>query len=179
MVELIKSTVKCYKKKTKKTVGGRKKTYEYNQYQVPLKKSDNLSCSEEVLVIPQKQFEESIRVEVEAHLQDSQPQQQSVAEYEKELAELEWKHGQLSKSYKELLVKYNKNRKTFESAMESIEVLKEQNQQMLREIENKNAELRQIKNKYKNKVEKPQDGKNKDETQKEKDFWSVFRGRRG
>ncbi len=174
MVELIKSTVKCYKKKTKKTVGGRRKTYEYNQYQVPLKKSDNLACSEEVFVIPQKLFEELIGVEVEAHLQDFKPQQQSIAEYEKELAELEWKHGQLSKSYKEIVNKYNKNLKTYESAIELIEVMKEQHQQMGKEIENKNAELQKIRTKYENEVKKAQD----EEDQKDKAFWSVFRGRR-
>lgn len=179
MVELVESTVKCYKKKTKKTVGGRKKTYEYNQYQVPLKKSDNLACSEEVFVIPQKQLEELIGVEVEAHFQNFEPQQQSIAEYEKELAELEWKHGQLSKSYKELVNKHNKNLKTYKSAMELIEVMKEQNQQLGKEIENKNLELQKIRTKYETEVKKVQDEKNKEETQKEKDFWSVFRGKRG
>ena len=42
MVKMVKSAVKCYKKKTKKNVAGQKKTYEYNQYLVPLKSSDNL-----------------------------------------------------------------------------------------------------------------------------------------
>jgi chromosome segregation ATPase len=183
MEDLIKSAVKCYKKKTKKRVGGRRKTYQYYQYQVPLKKSDDLTCGEEVFIVPQKKFEHLIEVEVAAHLQDFKSQHQSIAAYEKELAELEWKHGQLSKSYKELVAKYNKKRKTHEkdqktlsSAMESIEVLKEQNKQFLKEIENKNDELRQIQNKYKE-IKKTPDGKKEDKTEKEKDFWSRFRGR--
>jgi hypothetical protein len=44
MVKVIKSAVKCYKKKTKKTVGGKRKIYEYNQYLIPLKRSDKFEC---------------------------------------------------------------------------------------------------------------------------------------
>ena len=60
MVKVIKSAVKCYKKKTKKTVGGKKKIYEYNQYLVPLKRSDKFECSEEVFIIPQNQIAELV-----------------------------------------------------------------------------------------------------------------------
>ena len=88
MAELIKSTVKCYKKKTKKTVGGEKKTYEYNQYQVPLKKSDNLVCEEEVFIIPQNYFEGLIEAEVESQLEDLEQHKEILVGYKKELADL-------------------------------------------------------------------------------------------
>lgn len=46
--DITKSMVKCYKKKTKQ----RGKEYRYNQYVVPLKKSDNFECKDEVVVLP-------------------------------------------------------------------------------------------------------------------------------
>ena len=113
MVKMVKSNVKCYKKKTKKNVGGQKKTYEYNQYLVPLKRSDNLDCSMGVFVIPQNDFKDL--VDEEGELKDISGQEEEykshIAQYETELAELEWKHSQLSKSYKELLNKHNKTRR--------------------------------------------------------------------
>ena len=64
MVKVIKSAVKCYKKKTKKTVGGKRKIYEYNQYLVPLKRSDNFDCSEEVFILPQREIFELVGEDV-------------------------------------------------------------------------------------------------------------------
>lgn len=162
-------------------VAGRRKTYQYNQYQVPLKKSDNLTCGMEVYILPQKQLEELITFEVQEQLHDLKSKHQSVAEYEKELAELEWKHNQLSKSYKQRAAEYNesqkkfeKTRKTLKSAMESIEVLKEQNKLYLKEIESKTDELREIQSKYNDMKRSRHEDKAE---KKEKGFLSRFRGR--
>lgn len=125
MVKMVKSNVKCYKKKTKKNVGGQKKTYEYNQYLVPLKRSDNLDCSMGVFVIPQNDVKDL--VDEEGELKDISGQEEEykshIAQYETELAELEWKHSQLSKSYKELLNKHNKTRRKQQELEDKIETL--------------------------------------------------------
>lgn len=136
-MDLIKSTVKCYKKKTKKTVGGEKKTYEYNQYQVPLKRSDNLVCDEEVFVITQKQFEGLIEAEVESQLEDLEQHKELIAGYKKELADLEWKHGELSRSYKTLVSKSAQINK-------KIRLVEEKNTNLEDENEKLKSELRQL-----------------------------------
>ena len=142
MVDLVKSTVKCYKKKTKKMVGGHRKTYEYNQYQVPLKKSDNLACSEEVFVIPQSQFEDLVETEEARH--DNLKQHKSIiAEFEKELADLEWKHGELSRSYKALVSKNAQTNKKFRLEQEKNTTLNEENTKLKNQLQN-------IYKKYKN-----------------------------
>ena len=124
-MKLVKSQVKCYKKKTKKNVGGQKKTYEYNQYLVPLKRSDNLDCSMDVFIIPQSNLSDLI--DEEGELKDISGEydeyKRHLAEYETELAELEWKHGQLSKSYKELFKKHNKTRKKNQELEQEVETL--------------------------------------------------------
>jgi hypothetical protein len=89
MVKLIKSTVKCYRKKTKKTVGGKKKTYEYNQYLVPLKISDQLECSQEVFVVPEDDLDGMLNEEGQL-VGDQTELQRHVGVYQKELDELEW-----------------------------------------------------------------------------------------
>ncbi len=142
MAELVKSTVKCYKKKTKKTVGGESKTYEYNQYQVPLKKSDNLACSEEVFIIPHNQFEVIIEAELSAQQQDLRQHKGAISEFQKDLADLEWKHGELSRSYKELVSKNAKTNKLLKHEKEKSELfetlntsLKEENLKLLNQLE--------------------------------------------
>jgi predicted nuclease with TOPRIM domain len=125
MVKLVKSQVKCYKKKTKKNVGGQKKTYEYNQYLVPLKKSDNLDCSMDVFIIPKNDIKDLL--DEEGELKDISRQEDEYkshfAQYETELAELEWKHNKLSKSYKELLNKHNKTRRKQQEMEDKIKTL--------------------------------------------------------
>ncbi|NYB51514.1 MAG: hypothetical protein HVN35_02970 [Methanobacteriaceae archaeon] len=133
MVKLVKSQVKCYKKKTKKNVGGQKKTYEYNQYLVPLKRSDNLDCSMEVFVIPKSDLGNII--DEEGKLRDISVQEDEykrhLAEYETELADLEWKHSQLSKSYKELFKKQNKTRKKNQELEKIVEALKSDREKLI------------------------------------------------
>jgi len=125
MVKLVKSAVKCYKKKTKKTVGGKKKTYEYNQYLVPLKRSDKLDCSMEVFIIPQSELKDLL--DEEGELKDISTQEteykKHLAQYENELADLEWKHSQLSKTYKGLFNKYNKARRKQQELEETVKQL--------------------------------------------------------
>ena len=146
MVELIKSTVKCYKKKTKKMVGGRKKTYEYNQYQVPLSKSDNLKCSEDVFVIPQNQFDGLIEDEVESQLNELEQNQRIVAEYKRELTELEWKHSELSRSYKNIVTKNAKTNKRLRLEEEKIVSLEKENKKLLIQLRQLNTKFTNLKN---------------------------------
>jgi len=133
LVKLVKSQVKCYKKKTKKNVGGQKKTYEYNQYLVPLKRADNLDCSMDVFIIPQKDLKELI--DEEGELKDISGQKDEhkrhLAEYEAELADLEWKHSQLSKSYKDLFKKHNKIRKKNQELKEKVETLESDRKKLI------------------------------------------------
>lgn len=147
MVDLVKSTVKCYKKKTKKMVGGHRKTYEYNQYQVPLKKSDNLTCSEEVFVVPQSQFEDLIEAELKAsHQKDLKQHKGILAEFEKELADLEWKHGELSRSYKTLVSKNAKTNKKYRLEQEKSTTLNEENNKLKSQLKNIYNEYKNLKN---------------------------------
>lgn len=148
MEELIKSTVKCYKKKTKKMVGGRRKTYEYNQYQVPLRKSDNLVCSQEVFVIPQSHFEELFEVESKALQEDLRQHKDIIVQYEKELADLEWKHAELSKSYKVLVSKNAKTKKMLKMEQEKTELYETLNTTLKAENRKLLNQLRELKEKY-------------------------------
>ncbi len=125
MVKLVKSAVKCYKKKTKKTVGGQRKTYEYNQYLVPLKRSDNLDCNMEVFIIPQDDLADL--VDKNGELKDISGKQDEyeskLDQYEADFIDLEWKHSKLSKTYKELFSKHNKTRRREKDLEERIKTL--------------------------------------------------------
>jgi chromosome segregation ATPase len=208
MVELVKSRVKCYKKKTKKNVGGQKKTYEYNQYQVPLKRSDNLDCSMEVFIIPKSDLKHLINEEGE--LKDISGQKEEykahIAQYETELAELEWKHNQLSKSYKDLFNKHNKARKNQKELEEKVETLENHRMKLINALKKERETYRGLKtvlqessneksiheheklveqDKTKSKLEKtemnPSDDKKVEvgnEDKKDKDIWNVLRGLR-
>ena len=125
MVKLVKSAVKCYKKKTKKTVGGQRKTYEYNQYLVPLKRSDNLDCNMEVFIIPQDDLADL--VDKNGELKDISGKQDEyeskLDQYEADFIDLEWKHSKLSKTYKELFSKHNKTRRMEKDLEERIKTL--------------------------------------------------------
>ncbi len=174
MADLIKSTVKCYKKKTKKMVGGHRKTYEYNQYQVPLKKSDNLGCSSEVFVIPQRHFEALMREGLESQQENIGQKNSIIAEYEKELADLEWKHGEISRSYKALVsknAKTNKRLKTEEEKAVLYETLntalKEENLKLLKQLE-------QLKKEYHTLKESLED---EEDLKKDQDIWKSIRSR--
>lgn len=169
MAELIKSTVKCYKKKTKKTVGGEKKTYEYNQYQVPLKKSDNLVCEEEVFIIPQNYFEGLIEAEVESQLEDLEQHKEILVGYKKELADLEWKHNELSRSYKSLVSKNAQTNK-------KICLVEEKNTNLERENRKFKNQLQQLMKDYKDLKEKIK-GKDDSELKKDVDILKQIRSR--
>jgi hypothetical protein len=142
MVKIVKSAVKCYKKKTKKTVGGQRKTYEYNQYLVPLKKSDKLECSDEVFIIPQEDL--TGLMEEDGQLEDfigqKEQYQNHMAQYETELAELEFKHGELSKSYRNLFNKHSRARRKLRELLEKMETLENDKKQLSRwKLEVKNC----------------------------------------
>lgn len=117
-------------------MGGQKKTYEYNQYLVPLKRSDNLDCSMEVFIIPQSDIDDLI--DEEGQLKDITGQEDEykrhLAEYETELAELEWKHSQLSKSYKELFNKHNKTRKKHQELEKKVELLESDREKLIKAL---------------------------------------------
>lgn len=203
MVKMVKSAVKCYKKKTKKSVGGQRKTYEYNQYLVPLKRSDDLDCSMEVFIIPENDINHFLNEEGE--LKDISNQENKfkihIAQYKNELADLEWKHNQLSKSYKDLLNKHNKTRrkqqelevkiKNLENDKNQlIEALKKEksismvpelvNQEVMDEVsDSKTINTSLGSDKIKASIEKSS-GTNETSDNKEKDdkdFWTVIKSR--
>jgi hypothetical protein len=174
MADLIKSTVKCYKKKTKKMVGGHRKTYEYNQYQIPLKKSDNLDCNDEVFVIDQRHFEELMREGLESQQENINQKNSIIAEYEKELADLEWKHGEISRSYKALVsknAKTNKRLKTEEEKASLYETLntalKEENLKLLKQLKQLKKEYYTLKESFEDEAD----------LKKDQDIWKSIRSR--
>lgn len=177
MVDLIKSTVKCYKKKTKKMVGGEKKTYEYNQYQVPLKRSDNLACSEEVYIIPQDQFEGMIEAEVESHQEDLIQHRGLIAGYKKELADLEWKHNELSRSYKTLVSKNAQNNKRLRLEGEKNTNLLEENQKLKNQLQQIYNEYKQLKEIYETHIENTKLTEDDPNLKKDQDLWKSIRSR--
>lgn len=177
MVELIKSAVKCYKKKTKKLVGGRRKTYEYNQYQVPLRKSDNLVCSEEVFVIPRAQFEGLVEVEVESHMGDVSQHKDVVAGYEKELAELEWKHGELSRSYKALVSKNAQTNKRLRLAEEKTTTMEEENRKLLGQLQQIKSQYQTLKDIHEDQLKKIKLIEDEANLKKDQDIWTSIRSR--
>lgn len=178
MADLIKSTVKCYKKKTKKMVAGEKKIYEYNQYQVPLKRSDNLSCSEEVYIIPQNQFEGLIEAEVEAQLEDLEQHKGLVVKYEKELVDLEWKHGELSRSYKTLVSKNAQTNKKLRLEKEKNTFLEEENQKLKTQLEQINKEYRGLKEEYQSHIKSTDDPNQKKDQDSIKSLWNRLSSRK-
>jgi chromosome segregation ATPase len=176
MADLIRSTVKCYKKKTKKTVGGEQKTYEYNQYQVPLKRSDNLVCDEEVFVITKKQFEGLIEAEVESQLEDLEQHKELIAGYKKELADLEWKHGELSRSYKALVSKNAQTNKKIRLEEEKNTNLEEENQKLKDQLQQLMKDHNYLKGIYETHLEKVK-GTDDSELKKDVDIWKQIRSR--
>jgi hypothetical protein len=200
MAKLIKSSVKCYKKKTKKTVSGQKKTYEYNQYLVPLKTSDKLNCSMEVFIIPQDDLIDLLGEDgkiKEDFLGQSEKYKRRLTEYETELAELEWKHGELSRSYKELFKKHNKSRKRRQELEQRIEQSDNDNEKLTIALKKEKNDNQGLKTAYEQELKKNEileeelniqknndeigAGKkvknNVDEDNKETDIWKVLRSR--
>ena len=182
MVKVIKSAVKCYKKRTKKTVGGRTKIYEYNQYLIPLKKSDDMECSEEVFIIPKKHFSELVGEEVSelgAYLDNLKGYRNSMGDYEKELAELEWKHNELSKSYKAAVSKNAKTNKKLRLEDERIKTLEDKNNELSRQLEDKKTNYYVLKKQHDLEVEKNKILEDELNMQKDKDIWSTLKSRLG
>lgn len=197
MVKLVKSAVKCYKKKTKKTVGGQKKTYEYNQYLVPLKRSDNLDCSMEVFIIPQEDL--SDWVDENGELKDLSGKQDEyeskLDQYEADFADLEWKHSKLSRTYKELFSKHNKTLKKEKALEDQIRSLESDREKLINALKKERRVTEKLKmeqqtedktsSEVKNtiKSDKVQGNseniKNKDldEDKEDKDIWTVLRSR--
>ena len=55
--------------------------------------------------------------------------------YERELAELEWKHNELSKSYKELVSKNSKNNKKLRLETEQVKILESDKARLMSKLE--------------------------------------------
>ena len=182
MVKVIKSAVKCYKKKTKKTVGGKKKIYEYNQYLVPLKRSDKFKCSEEVFIIPQKQIGELVGEDLsmaEDYLKNLGATNSHLEAYERELAELEWKHNELSKSYKELVSKNSKTNKQFRLETERVKVLENEKEKLMSKLEEVSNIHKDLKKNYELESEKVKVLEGELNKDKDKDIWTSLRSRLG
>lgn len=197
MVKLVKSAVKCYKKKTKKTVGGQRKTYEYNQYLVPLKRSDNLDCSMEVFIIPQDDLADL--VDENGELKDlfgkKDEYEIKLDQYQADFADLEWKHSKLSKSYKELFSKHNKTRKSQEEMEERIKTLESDREKLINALKKEREITESLKMKQQAQDATSSDGKNSfksdkikvnneniknkdvDEDKDDKDIWTVLKSR--
>ncbi|MGB9979684.1 hypothetical protein [Methanobacterium sp.] len=199
MVQIIKTSVKCYKKKAKKTVGGKQKVYEYNQYLIPLKRSDNLECKEGVLIIPEKYFKELFGVEdawsVKEYLSKLKGYEMSIESYQKEFKELElryqsefkdleWKHSELSKSYKELLSKHTKATKLYKMDTAKLQELETKTQELTKQLKTKEIEYAKLKEDYelvlnKDDIIAEQIKPDEDKQDEEKDFWSMIKNRLG
>jgi chromosome segregation ATPase len=180
MVKVIKSAVKCYKKKTKKTVGGKRKIYEYNQYLVPLKRSDKFECSEEVFIIPQRQIEELVGEDIsmaEEYLKNLGVKDNNFEVYERELAELEWKHNELSKSYKELVSKHTKTNKKLRLDDERLKSLEEDKKKLMNKLEEVSGVYKTLKMNYE--LESEKNKVLEDELNKDKDIWTSLKSRLG
>jgi hypothetical protein len=182
MVKVIKSAVKCYKKKTKKTVGGKRKIYEYNQYLVPLKRSDNFDCSEEVFIIPQGQIKELVGDDLslaEDYLKNLGAKESHLDAYERELAELEWKHNELSKSYKELVSKHTKTNKKLRLGGERIKTLESDKEKLMKKLQEVSGIHKTLKKKYELETEKNKVLEDELNIQKDKDIWTSLKSRLG
>lgn len=183
MVQIIKTSVKCYKKKAKKTVGGKQKIYEYNQYLIPLKRDDNLNCGEGVLIIPEQYFEELFGVEdtwsVKEYISKLKGYERNIGEYIKEFKDLEWKHNELSKSYKELLSKHTKYRKKYRNENEKMAELEAKNKELQVKLQSQELELKKIKHAYERESNKATILENELKSDDDKDFWSMIKNRIG
>jgi DNA repair exonuclease SbcCD ATPase subunit len=190
MVQIIKTSVKCYKKKAKKTVGGKQKIYEYNQYLVPLKRADNLKCGEGVLIIPEQYFEELFGVEdtwsVKEYISKLKGYERNIGEYTKEFQDLKWKHNELSKSYKELLSKHTKYTKKYRMENEKISKLEAgakeliaKNKELQAKLMSREVELEKLKQDYERESSKATILENELKPDKDKDFWSMLKNRIG
>lgn len=181
MVQIIKTFVKCYKKKAKKTVGGKQKIYEYNQYLIPLKRSDNLECSEGVLIIPEKYFKELFGVEdtwaVKEYLSKLKGYERNIGEYTKEFKDLEWKHNELSKSYKELLSKYTKANKKFRLDTAKLEELEAKNEELMKKLDLVDSEYQKLKGNYERELNKATILEDELKPNEDKDFWAMLKNR--
>ncbi len=181
MVQIIKTFVKCYKKKAKKTVGGKQKVYEYNQYLIPLKRTDNLECKEGVLIIPEKYFKELFGVEdtwaVKEYISKLKGYERNMGEYKKEFHELEWKHSELSKSYKELLSKHTKANKRYRLDVSKLQELENQNTELSNKIKLMEAENKKLNENYQREMNKAMILENELKPSKDKDFWTMLKSR--
>ncbi len=175
MVKLIKSTVKCYRKKTKKTVGGKRKTYEYNQYLVPLKISDQLECNQDVYVVLENELEGMLNEEGEL-VGDQKAFQRHIDVYQKELDELEWKHGELSRSYKELVAKNTKNNQLIRKLTSEVENLRLVHQELEKNLKIERENHLALEKRHQLEVKKAQ--LLEEELSKHKgDFWTSIRSK--
>ena len=192
MVQLIKTSVKCYKKKAKKMVGGKQKVYEYNQYLISLKRSDNFECGEGVLIIPEKYFKELFEAEdtwaVKEYLSKLKGYEMNIEEYQKKFQELElelqkdfkdleWKHNELSRSYKELFSRHTKATKQYKLEGARFEELEAKNEELVRQLESRELEYKKLKEDYEMESNKATILENELKPDKDNDFWSMLKNR--
>jgi DNA repair exonuclease SbcCD ATPase subunit len=185
VVKLVKSEVKCYKKKTKKMVNGRRKTYQYNQYLVPLKRSDGLKCDKEVFIVSQEDIVDFLDEEGNFSneiIGQAELLHHQIDAYERELADLEWKHGELSRTYKELVSKNTKINQKWRKFEDEINELRDENESISKKLDHEKNKHLNLKKKYEELKEKDRKEKDKvveEEISKQKgDFWSVFKKKR-
>jgi hypothetical protein len=194
MVKLVKSAVKCYKKKTKKTVGGQRKTYEYNQYLVPLKRSDNLDCSMEVFIIPQEDLSDLVDENGEfKDISGKQDEYESMLnQYKADFADLEWKHSKLSRTYKELFSKHNKTLKKEKALEDQIRSLESDREKLVNALKKERRVTEKLKTEQQTGDKTSSDAKNTIKSDKvkenseniknkdvdvDKDIWTVLKSR--
>ena len=183
MAQIIKTSVKCYKKRAKKTVGGKQKVYEYNQYLIPLKRSDNLECKEGVLIISEKYFKELFGVEdtwaIKEYLSKLKGYERNIGEYQKEFRDLEWKHSELSRSYKALLSKHTKANKLYKLDNTKFQELEDKTEELARQLELKDLEYKKLKEDYEMALIKDTIMEEELKPDEDKDFWSMLKNRLG
>jgi chromosome segregation ATPase len=182
MVKIVKSAVKCYKKKTKKTVGGKRKIYEYNQYLVPLKRSDKFACDEDVFIIPKKQLEDLAGGDISAVeniFTSFDSKNVNIEAYERELAELEWKHNELSKSYKELVSKNTKTNKKLRLDDEKIKAIENENFNLKKDLNELKMLYKTLKQNFEIESQKNKANDEENNVQKDKDIWTSLKSRLG
>jgi uncharacterized phage infection (PIP) family protein YhgE len=68
--------------------------------------------------------------------------------YERELADLEWKHNELSKSYKQLVSKNSKTNKKFRLETERVKILESDKAKLMSKLEEVSDIHKDLKNNY-------------------------------
>jgi chromosome segregation ATPase len=142
---------------------------------VPLKISDQLECSQDVLVVPENELEGMLDEEGEL-VGDQTELQRHIDVYQKELDELEWKHGELSRSYKELVAKNTKNNQQMRRLTSELENLRLNNQALEKDLEIERENNQALEKKHRLEVKKAE--LLEEELSKHRgDFWTAIKSK--